>query len=136
MNAKKILLAEDDRLLRRACDAALRGRGFQTILAEDGEQAIALARAARPDLILLDVLMPRLSGLDAFEVLRADETTSRIPVLILSNSSREAEMQHASELGAVGYWIKANLSLKELVDGVAALLSGDSHGTGVPPLAG
>jgi CheY-like chemotaxis protein len=135
MNTKRILVAEDDRLLRRACDAVLRGRGYETVLAEDGERAIAAARALRPDLILLDVLMPRLTGLQVLEALRADEATRGIPVLILSNSSKELEMQRAADLGAVGYWIKANLSLKELADGVASLLAGESHGPVLPPAA-
>lgn len=133
MNTRTILVAEDDRFLRRACDTALRRGGYKTVLAEDGEQAVALARTAAPDLLLLDLLMPRMSGLQVLEALRADPATRGIPVLILSNSSKDLEMRHASELGAVGYWIKANLSLKDLVDGIDKLLSGETHGSTVPP---
>lgn len=135
MSAPRILVAEDDRFLRRACAAALRRAGYETLLAEDGDEAIALARAEGPDLILLDLLMPRVSGIEVLRALRGEPATRGIPVLILSNSSKALEMEQAYELEVAGYWIKANLSLKELVDGVGALLSGESHGRAVPPAA-
>jgi CheY-like chemotaxis protein len=118
----RILLAEDDRFLRRACDAALRRRGFTVHLAEDGEQALTMARAQRPDLMLLDMLMPKLFGIDVLRALRADAATRDIPVLILSNSSREGDRRNAEELGAIGYLIKAELSLKDLVEKIDAVL--------------
>ena len=135
MNARTILVAEDDRFLRRACDAALRRRGYTTVLAENGEQALAMAKFAKPDLILLDILMPRMSGLEVLKGLRGDPDTHGIPVLILSNSSKDLEVRHASELGAIGYWIKANLSLKDLVDGIDQLWSGAQDGTAISPFA-
>jgi len=96
-------------------------RGFSVLTAENGEEGLRLARAERPDLILLDMLMPRLSGLDTLRALRADASTQAIRVLILSNSSREQDIQEVASLGA-GYLVKANLSLKELGDRVTQLL--------------
>lgn len=122
-DGKRILLAEDDRFLRKACEAGLRRRGLTVIAAEDGEQALALARSEKPDLVLLDLLMPKLTGLDVLQALRADDATRALRVLILSNSSRDIDMQQAIALGIVGYWIKANLSLQQLVDQVEALLA-------------
>lgn len=122
-DGKRILLAEDDRFLRKACEAGLRRRGLTVIAAEDGEQALALARSEKPDLVLLDLLMPKLTGLDVLQALRADDATRALRVLILSNSSRDIDMQQAFALGIVGYWIKANLSLQQLVDQVEALLA-------------
>jgi CheY-like chemotaxis protein len=119
---KKVLLAEDDRFLRRACEAALRRRGVVVISAEDGEQALALARAERPNLILLDLLMPKMTGLEVLSALNADDLLRDIPVLILSNSSREFDMRDAESKGVVGYLVKANLSLQELGDRVGAIL--------------
>lgn len=119
---KKVLLAEDDRLLRRACATALGKRGFTVLVAEDGEQALELARRERPDLILLDLLMPKLTGIDVLRALQADEATRCLTVVILSNSSRDLEMRDARELGAVDYLIKANLSLQALSERVAELL--------------
>ena len=119
---KKILLAEDDRFLRRACETALTRRGLTVLAAADGEQALALIRSERPDLVLLDLLMPKKTGIEVLRELKADEAIRDIPVLILSNSSRELEMHDAEALGVVGYLIKANLSLQELADKIVAIV--------------
>lgn len=121
---KRILLVEDDRFLRRACESSLRQRGFTVISAVDGEEGLRLAQQERPDLVLLDMLMPRLSGVEVLRALKADPGTSPIPVLILSNSSRDQDVAEVMALGAVDYWVKASLSLKELGERVARLLGG------------
>lgn len=119
---KKILLVEDDRFLRRACEASLTKQGFDVETAVDGEEGIARARAGHPDLILLDLLMPRLPGVEALRCLKTDPSTRDIPVLVLSNSSREEDIREVMALGALDYWIKANISLKDLGTRVARLL--------------
>ena len=122
--ARRVLLVEDDRFLRRACEASLRQRGLAITTAVDGVQALDKARDQPPDLILLDLLMPRMTGIEVLRALRADESTRRIPVLILSNSSREEDTKEIKELGVSGYLVKANLSLQELGDRVLRLLEG------------
>ena len=119
---KRILLAEDDKFLRRAAEAKLRQRGFDVRSAVDGDEAVALAIERPPDLMLLDLLMPKRDGLAVLEALKGDERTRGIPVVILSNSSKDFEMRKASTLGAVEYWIKSNFSLQEIVDKVGKLL--------------
>jgi two-component system, OmpR family, phosphate regulon response regulator PhoB len=121
---KQILLVEDDRFLRRACAAGLRQRGWTVLTAADGEEALRMIRSERIDLVLLDMLMPKLHGLDVMRALKAEERTQSIPVLVLSNSSREQDVQEIMKLGAVGYLVKANLSLQELGNRVAELLGG------------
>ena len=122
MTPRTILLAEDDRFLRRAAEVTLKQRGFTVLLAADGQEALDMAREHQPDLLLLDLLMPRKTGMEVLTELRAEPATRGLRVLILSNSSKELEMQSARTLGVAGYWIKANLSLKELGDRVTALL--------------
>jgi two-component system, OmpR family, response regulator len=117
-----VLLVEDDRFLRRACEMSLQQRGFTVKSAVDGEAGLRMALEATPALILLDLLMPRLSGIDMLRQLRADPSGADIPVVILSNSSREEDKRHAAELGAAGYFVKANLSLRALGDEVTRLL--------------
>ena len=119
---KRVLVVEDDRFLRRACEASLRRRGLTVLGAGDGEEGLRLARAERPDLILLDVLMPKLTGLEVLQALRGAEATRSIPVLILSNSSSPRDLEAIAALGVAGYWVKANLSLQELGDRVTCLL--------------
>ena len=121
---KQILLVEDDRFLRRACAAGLRQRGWTVLTAVDGEEALRMVQSERIDLVLLDMLMPKLHGLDVMRALKAEERTQSIPVLVLSNSSRERDVQEIMKLGAVGYLVKANLSLQELGNRVAELLGG------------
>ena len=120
--APSILVIEDDRFLRRACEVSLLQRGFVVKSAIDGEVGLRMARESIPDLILLDLLMPRVSGIEVLEQLRADPATAAIPVVILSNSSREEDKAHASRLGAVGYYVKANLSLRALGEEVSRLV--------------
>ena len=121
---KRILVVEDDRFLRRACAGGLRQRGFTVLTAVDGEEGLQMARTELPDLILLDMLMPKLSGLDVLRALRAETATRDIQVFILSNSSREQDIEDVTLLGVAGYQVKANLSLRELGDRVAQLLGG------------
>jgi len=119
----RVLLVEDDKFLRRACEASLRQRGFEVVSAMDGEEGLRLARQAPPPgVILLDLLMPKMSGVEVLRALKADEATAKIPVLILSNSSRDEDKIEAMALGAFGYHVKANLSLKDLAAQVSALL--------------
>ena len=128
MNATaRVLLVEDDKFLRRACEASLRQRGFDVTMATDGEEGLRLARVAPyADVILLDLLMPKMPGIEVLRALKAQPETREIPVLILSNSSREDDKQQALQLGAAGYYVKANLSLRELAVQVEQLVHG--HG--------
>jgi DNA-binding response OmpR family regulator len=121
--AKRLLLVEDDRFLRRACEVSLKQRGFAVTSAVDGEEGLRLARSERPDLILLDMLMPKLSGLDVLKALRSDATTRGLRVLVLSNSSREQDVQEVTRLGIEGYLVKSNLSLQSLGDEVSRILA-------------
>jgi two-component system alkaline phosphatase synthesis response regulator PhoP len=122
MKNARILLVEDDKFLRRACEVSLQKRGFTVLTAVDGEDGLRQAREGAPNLILLDMLMPKLSGIETLEALKKDEQTRSIPVVILSNSSIDAKVQKAKELGAIGYLVKASLSLQELGDKVVSYL--------------
>jgi len=119
----RVLLVEDDKFLRRACEASLRQRGFDVVAATEGDEGLRLARTLPlPDVVLLDLLMPKLPGIEVLRALKEDPSTARIPVLILSNSSRDEDKLRAVQLGAAGYYVKANLSLKELAAEVEKLV--------------
>jgi CheY-like chemotaxis protein len=132
MSDIRILLIEDDKFLRRACEVGLKKRGFAVVTANDGEEGLQKAQAESFDLILMDMLMPKLSGLEALETLKKDDRTRGIPVVILSNSSLDTDMQRAMELGAAGYMVKASLSLQELGDHVLSFLKGDGSAGETP----
>jgi len=121
--SKRILLAEDDRFLRRAAEARLRQHGFTVLTAVDGEEALRLTRAEIPDLVLLDLIMPKLQGFEVLRTLKQDRATSLIPVIVLSNLGQERDVQQAMEAGAIAYLIKASLSLQDLVKRVEEALA-------------
>lgn len=123
----RVLLVEDDRILRRAAEAMLGDAGFAVTTAADGEAGIRLVREMRPDIVLLDLLMPRRSGVDVLQEMKGNPETARIPVIILSNSSREDFKAKALALGATEYHLKADLTLTQLVARVSAILGGDGN---------
>jgi CheY-like chemotaxis protein len=120
---RRILLVEDDRFLRKAAETTLKQQGYTVITAADGEEALRVARSAPPDLILLDVIMPKLNGFQVLDALKKDPTTAHIPVIILSNLGQDRDVQQAMEAGATAYFIKADLSLQALVQRVGEALA-------------
>ena len=114
-----ILLAEDDRILRKAGEATLRKKGYAVIAAVDGEDALAKAREHQPDLILLDVIMPKRQGFEVLAMLKGDAATRDIPVIMLSNLQEESDVRKA----AVGYLVKSNVPLDALAAKVAEVLA-------------
>jgi two-component system, OmpR family, alkaline phosphatase synthesis response regulator PhoP len=122
MSAATILLAEDDRFLRKAAETTLKRLGYTVFGAADGEEALDVARRERPALILLDLIMPKLDGFGVLQALREDERTAHIPVMVMSNLGQESDLQLARERGANAYYVKSNLTLQELGTRVKALL--------------
>ena len=120
---RRILLVEDDRFLRKAAETTLKQQGYTVITAADGEEALRVAGSAPPDLILLDVIMPKLNGFQVLDALKKDPTTAHIPVIILSNLGQDRDVQQAMEAGATAYFIKADLSLQALVQRVGETLA-------------
>ena len=129
--SRTILLVEDERLLRKAAENALRQRGFRVLTAANGDEALRTAAAEIPDLVLLDLVMPGLPGYQVLRALKNNDATAAIPVVILTNLGRDADVQRALDAGAVAYAIKSNLALKELVALIRRVLltSGPPPGT-------
>lgn len=100
----KILLAEDEEDIQRLASMGFRKKGaWEVVLAADGEECLLLAQRERPDVILLDVLMPKLDGFATCERLKADPATRDIPVIFLTASTQRDETQRGLALGAIGY---------------------------------
>lgn len=120
----RLLLVEDDRFLRKAAEVMLRRNGFEVLTAEDGEAGLAVARAERPALILLDLIMPRMQGFEVIEHLKREPDTAAIPVIVMSNLGQESDVQRAMDAGAVAYVVKSNVALNDLADRVRDILAG------------
>jgi len=119
----KILVVEDERDIRELIAFTLRFGGLEVEEARNGEESIALARAIRPKLILMDVRMPRMTGFEACEKLKASKETCDIPVVFLSAKGQVAEVQRGLELGAIAYILKP-FAPDELLDQVKEILAG------------
>lgn len=119
MNDKpKILVADDEEFLVRAYSDGLNAAGFEVMTASTGKEALERIRAEKPDMVLLDLILPEIKGLEVLRTLKSDKKLKDIPVLILSNFSREEDEKEAQKLGAKEYIVKANVSLKEVINKV------------------
>jgi two-component system phosphate regulon response regulator PhoB len=117
-----VLLAEDDADIRDLAAFKLREAGYEVRVFEDGLSALASARDSRPDLALLDIMMPGMSGLDVCRELRADAATSQVPIILLTARAQEADIESGFAVGADDYIVKP-FSPRELASRVHAVLA-------------
>jgi DNA-binding response OmpR family regulator len=118
----KILIVEDDRFLRELIARKLKNEGYEVLEAIDGEEGLKRVKEEKPDLILLDLILP---GIDGFEVLakaKEDPTTAQIPVIILSNLGQREEIERGLKLGAIDYLIKAHFTPGEIIEKIKNIL--------------
>jgi CheY-like chemotaxis protein len=102
----RVLVADDEPPIRLLCQVNLALAGMEVMQAVDGQEALEVARAQQPDIILLDLMMPRLDGWTAARELQADERTSGIPFVFLTARATSEDRRRAEELGALGYILK------------------------------
>jgi two-component system response regulator VicR len=121
---KKILIVEDDNILSKAINTALTENGYKTLIAVDGEDALIKVKEFEPNLILLDLLLPKKSGEEVLAEIMKDEKTKNIPVLVATVKSENESISRCVELGVRGYFIKAHYTLDEIVDKVKQSLLG------------
>ncbi len=118
----KILLIEDDSFLLSMYATKFEMENFQVITAEDGEKGIKLAMKEVPDIILLDILLPKLNGFEVLKEIRANKETSPIPVILLTNLSQKSEIEQGLALGANDFLIKAHFMPSEVVEKIKKIL--------------
>jgi DNA-binding response OmpR family regulator len=121
-NHKLVLLVEDEPLLANLLRQRLEKEGMKLILARDGEEALKTLRETKPDLILLDIILPKISGFELMETLKADPQFEQAPIMIISNLGQESDIARGRALGAVQYFVKAKVSIEELVEEVRSFL--------------
>ncbi len=119
---KTIMIVEDDPLLVKMYEAKFSSSGYNVVKAYDGEQALKDALVTHPDFILLDVMMPKMSGIDMLEKLRTDQWGKTVPVIILSNLSEKQEGEKAAKLGVKEYLVKANFTPAEILAKITAII--------------
>lgn len=119
----KILIVEDDTFLAGIYANKFEKEGFDVQLAVDGEAGLKTAQTSLPDIILLDILLPKLDGFEVLEKLKADEGTHKIPVILLTNLGQKEDVDKGLKLGAADYLIKAHFMPAETVEKVKKVLA-------------
>lgn len=119
----KVLLVEDDIALREIYSARFIAENFEVVAAGDGEEALAQAIKERPDIIILDIMMPKISGMDVLDILRSTPETKNTKIIIMSALSQESSIQKGKELGADAYLVKSQTTLSDVVEKAREILA-------------
>ncbi len=120
----KILITEDDLLMSRMYQKIFTFEGYEVVIAADGEEGLEKARTEKPTMILLDVMMPKLNGLQVLEKLKMDPELKSIPVIMLTNLAGQQDAEAAMSKGAVKYIVKSEYEPKQIVTMVKDILAG------------
>ncbi len=115
---KKILIVEDEEVLLKLLEQKLIKEGYQVKIARNGEEGLAELKDEKPDLILLDIMMPKMGGFEMMERINQDQSLRGIPVVIISNSGQPVELSRAKELGVKDWLIKTDFDPQEVIDKV------------------
>jgi len=119
---KTILFIEDESALQKTFGDTLRKEGYKVVSATDGETGVNMVKSVKPDLVLLDLILPKMDGFEVLGKIKEDKETAGIPVIILTNLESNLDVEKALEFGATTYLVKANYELKELVEKVKEAL--------------
>lgn len=119
----KILAAEDDKLISNSLCDALKTAGYEPTPAYDGEETVAKAKEILPDLVLLDIMMPKLDGISVLWELKANPATAKIPVVVLTNIGDVETISKIVEAGAVDYLLKSDQSIDDIIQKVKDVLA-------------
>ena len=111
---KKILIVEDELALLNILRDTLNAQGYEVVKARDGQEGLTLAQTQKPDLILLDLLMPVMDGLAMLKTLKASDWGGKIPVIVLSNLGSDTQIKDAAALGVSDYLVKSDWSVEEI----------------------
>ncbi len=122
----KILLVEDDLNLGEIYKARLEAEGFQVLVAKDGEEGLMVAKANQPDLLISDVMMPRVSGMEMLEIIKSSANLKNMKVIMLTALNQNTDEERAKDLGADKYLVKSQVTLEDIVTAVHELLSESS----------
>lgn len=121
--AKKIIVIEDDRFLSSLIKARLEKDGFVVLQAFDGEEAIQALKLERPNLIILDLIMPKVTGFEVLQAISILPGFESVPVVILSNLAQESDIEKARQLGAREYFVKVKISIDDLIGKIKSLMA-------------
>jgi len=120
--AKKVLIVEDDKFLRELISQKLLKEGYDIAETVDGEKGLETVKKEKPDLVLLDLILPGINGFDVLTKIKEDPSLAQIPVIILSNLGQKDDIERGLKLGAVDYLIKAHFTPGEIIAKVKSVI--------------
>lgn len=126
MLSKKIVIIEDDQVLLRALKFDLESFGYAVFFVSDGLSGINLIKKEKPDLVLLDLVLPIMHGFEVLKEIKKNAKTKQIPVIILTNLGQDTDREKGLELGAVDYFVKSTIGLGSLSDKIKEVLKKDT----------
>src|SRR4051794_30381245 len=138
----KILLVEDDNNLREIYSARLQAEGYKIVTAKDGEEALVVAKGEKPDLVISDVMMPKISGFEMLDILRNTDGMQDVKVIMLTALGQSDDQERADKLGADRYLVKSQVTLEDIVkvahellgDGATETEPAEAAATATPPV--
>jgi DNA-binding response OmpR family regulator len=123
-NKHQVFLVEDDQFLSSLLKNRFEKEGFEVLLARTGDEAIEILKTAEPDLVMLDIILPGMSGFEVLERIRANVATSKTPVIVISNLGQDEDIERAKQLGGiVDYFVKARTPIDDLVARAKAVVT-------------
>lgn len=122
-DVKKIMIVEDDRFLSFLMKARLEKEGFTVVQVFDGEEAINALRQERPSLVILDLIMPKVTGFEVLKMISITPQLAGLPVVIVSNLAQDSDVEKAKAYGAKEYFVKVRVSIDDLVGRIKALVT-------------
>ncbi|HQV64714.1 MAG TPA: response regulator [Candidatus Paceibacterota bacterium] len=120
--AYRILIVEDDDFLRSLAVTKLQAEGFAMEIAATGDEGVSKIMALPPDLVILDLMLPNVSGFDVLQKIRENEATKKLKVIVFSNLGEESDIKKCLDLGVSEYLVKANFTLDELAEKIKAII--------------
>lgn len=127
MEKKKILIVEDDNFVAEVYLAKLSEMGYETVLAQNGEEGLAELKKGKIDLILLDILMPIMNGIEMLEEVKKNEEWKNIPVILLTNIGEKESIQKVREMGVKNYLIKSHFTPAEVIEKVESVFKENNN---------
>lgn len=119
----KILIVEDDLFIRELYERQLSMAGYQVVTAADGPEGLLKINSEHPDLLLLDIMLPKMNGLDLLKTIKADEATKNIPTILLTNLGQDSVIKEGFSIGAEGYLIKSAYTPDQIIEEVKKFLA-------------
>lgn len=119
---KRVMIVEDDEHISKVYEIKLNKEGMGTLLARDGEEAISKIKNEKPDIILLDLMVPKKDGFEVLTEIKKDSNLANIPVIVLSNLGQQADQDRALGLGANEYLVKVDISIQGVIEKVKGYL--------------